>query len=656
MKNIFSGITGRATEAETPVTSDTTATAETSSAITPETSVAPTSEAVQSTETSRETTATTSIAPTEQISETSESVSAPVQIATSQCPAAPQPPTCPQGQALTSNTDRNGCVVGFQCTQSAMTLEATRQTATSSGEPISAQQTQCPADEQQRQIKDDCYKQGGTPIPFTQNGCVFYNCQSQQPSGQPRQQSACSSEQNAQIKQDCSQKGGNPISFEDPPGSGCIRYNCQFQQQVTQYNPLSEQACPNERDISMSLEKCKSLGGTPSVSFSGSCKVPQCIQKQSNRPPCPEDFDPSIKQRITEECRQQGGQTYASFDPQGCTITVCGGRQGIRPGQAGPGRPGSFQQPGQQLQTGAANAGICSGAPPVQAVTSCQQQGGQLVTQTDENGCINNAQCITRGDITDTYVEPVSKVPDTTVLLDVAFSMEQLKMKLDQMSRQTNDISAYYRSVGSTDAQKYNRVSQMFQAAVGKVSEIQMELRGKLEDLSTDDITKIKSDVRYVKDVMLKDALYLMLTNDNSDIQSISAEASGTQVSENDCGSDGYCFDQAVRICKPIRFKPEANAPDITIVGLQGNACIVKMSYARGQDVSTAECKLTDYARGFALKSPQDMAKYCTGSLVEMAKTISSQSSRQDVSPQPAQKQGVFKQPLAQQVDQEVTR
>lgn len=451
---------------------------------------------------------------------------------------------------------------------------------------------------------------------------------------------------------------------------------------MNQFNPLSQQTCPSENDISASTEKCQSVGGSPSVSFSGNCKVPQCIQGKSNRPPCPEDADSSIKQRITQECQQRGGQTYASFDPQGCTITVCGG-QGVspggpqQPGQSGPNQPNAQISQGgaqQQSQTNFANTGICSKSPPVQAVTNCQQQGGQLVTGTDQNGCITNAQCITRGDITDTYVETVSQVPDTGVLLDVAFSMEQLKMKLDQMSRQTGDIAAYYQSVGSTDAQKYTRVSQMFLAAKTKVGDIQTELRGRLNGLNTDDITKVKSDVRYVKDVMLKDALYLMLTNDNSDTQSITTQSATSQafgrqpaiqVSGNDCGNNGYCFDQAVRICKPVKFQPDPSAPTITIVGLQGNSCVVEMVLAENQGPPagaipgvnppyTAECKLTDYALGFGIRGPQDMSKYCTGSLVEMAKGFSGSSGQGGAQRAP---QGGLNQPLPQQqVQQPVTR
>ena len=230
------------------------------------------------------------------------------------------------------------------------------------------------------------------------------------------------------------------------------------------------------------------------------------------------------------------------------------------------------------------------------------------------------ANCISRGNEKQIYAERPTEVPETTELLSIAFRLESLRIDLDKLAKKTDDIAKYYESTGSEDKERFKRVSAMFGSAVKKVDEIKEKLKDKVDSITIDDMVEIKQDIKYIKNVMLKDILYLMLSKEAGDVK---------ERSENDCGTDDSCFGNALRVCKPITFYPDGDdGPKIVLKGLEGDSCIMYAVMEKFPDGKgppdfklpvDMTCKIKNYALG--IRSPEeDIFPFCEGTMIEMIK------------------------------------
>lgn len=469
---------------------------------------------------------------------------------------------CEQGEDTTCPND---CVQARQCATSITCLD---------GSTVACRQTdygcacdQCPIPT--TQIPQGCHQEKD------EAGFIRVICESQQCPQPPRE-----------VFDKCRNSGGNPLVKKD--FRGCEFVDCTFQDTV-HVNPIvGSLKCPSGEEVEKGLQGCPGIGLHGVVVFEGGCKVAKCIQKEEQR--C-QYLPESARLDVERHCTEQGFKIYQRLNEKGCMIYDC-------------------MQPGQTCQKDA----------PQELFKKCGERGGEVVIRRDYNGCIAFADCITRGDERDAFVERPEKVPETTELLSLAFKMESLAIEMDKLSRNAKDIANYYKSTNSEDEGRYTRVASMFESAKDKVNEIKANLREHLNSLTVDDIADIRHDIKYIKDVMLKDILYVMLSSDKE---------SGGIISKSDiedCGSDGECFDRAFRICKPIKFKPEANAPVIEVKGLENDVCVVIATMPKDQlppvlppGIKTPiemTCKFKDYA--FGVQGPEDFIPNCEGSLKEL--------------------------------------
>lgn len=387
------------------------------------------------------------------------------------------------------------------------------------------------------------------------------------------------------IRIKCSNYGGIPVFRTDP--SGCQVFDCQFGGQRVQSPVFATPVmCPSPEEVSESLKKCEQSGMQGFVSFENGCKIGKCLQE--TRQVC--GYIPDSQRKSAEdECRVSGGHFVSEFDQNGCQYLRC------------------------------SSGGECQKDVPKEAYLSCSEKGGQFAVRRDNSGCVAFAQCLARGDESQSFVENVREVPDSTELLSIAFKLEDLKIQLDKLAKKTNDIADYYRSIGSSDEGRFRRVSDMFSAAKDKIDEIRTKLRNRANAITTDDILEIKQDLRYIKDVMLKDILFVMLSS-NNEVEEIK---NGTI---KNCRTDGECFDRAFRVCQPLTFRPE-NGVSVEVRGLEGNACIMyvvmsqdKVPAGTGTPPYEMTCKIQNYALG--VRNPNtDIFPYCTGNLVDVLKT-----------------------------------
>ncbi|MBI4018306.1 MAG: hypothetical protein HY368_01745, partial [Candidatus Aenigmarchaeota archaeon] len=417
-------------------------------------------------------------------------------------------------------------------------------------------------------------------------------------------------------KQSCEEKGGRFEVRKDY--NGCEFPDCSFgdarRSPVPGFNPLEQKkecSPESEEQREATKQNCAKLGLNFVISVQGGCQVSKCSSKPQKRgcEPIPNEE----RQRLEQQCTSQGLNPLKDFDNNGCPMIRCG-------------EPNDFQ---------------CRTDLPKDAYEKCGTQGGELVVRRDQGGCITFSQCIVQGDAREAEVDPIGTIPEPTELLAMAFRMEELRIELDKLAKKTEDIANYYASTKSADEGRYRRVSDMFDAANSKVEEIKGKLRQAVDrgDVRENDMLEVKRDVRYIKDVMMKDILYLMLSS-SEDVKSIKESRAvrvGNQfegvpaTDDTNCGSDGECFNRGFRLCKQLIFYPEGReGPKIEVRGLEGDTCILHAVLPEGQGPPAGAvpginppydmtCKIKNYALGVS-DPDKDVLPFCEGPMAELAK------------------------------------
>ncbi|MEM5807665.1 MAG: flagellar biosynthesis anti-sigma factor FlgM [Candidatus Aenigmatarchaeota archaeon] len=520
----------------------------------------------------------------------------PTTVGTEVCP--PIPPSnisCSQGQELTKVVNEKGCVVGYNCVPSTTEIV-------------------CPAVVPK---KPTCTE--GSVVPIFDEGCLIgYSCvppscrQETDSSGFVRvvceAVQVCPEErQQEELKDICKAKGGDPVQFKDI--RGCVYYDCRFEEKTIEIKPAlisGNLSCPTDEENERVIEKCEAAGLSPSFVFERGCKIIKCSHPVE--PVC--RFPPESEiNKVEGHCRSLGLPTIKAIDENGCIYFKCG-------------------------ETPTA----CPRDVPSEAYKKCKSLGGEMIVKMNEQGCITFSQCVFPGDVNYARVEPVKEVPDTTVLLRLGLKLEQLKVELDKLSREAQEIAKYYASVNSLDEERFNKVATMFATAADKVNEIKNRIKN--PTLSVDDVTEIKYSIRYLKEVTLRDILYVMLSNSEDVINSlerskkISVKSSFEEIKQNtkDCGTDGFCFERAFRFCNPVTFKPEGtNGPVITIIGVEEGGCVVKAMLPENVGPPPGLipgvnppyemiCRFSDYALGY--RGSNDFLNNCQGNMVKIMKEV----------------------------------
>lgn len=526
----------------------------------------------------------------------------PEKIPVIQCPPPPETGRqCSEGESLTPLYDDKGCLVGNECRPMIKPVEGevridcpqNRPCPDGSNVPCHIENNNCICDP--CPIREEKIPEGCRQEIDKETGFVKLVCEKRCPAD----------EQQRKLKDDCYAQGGNPVPFNDP--SGCIFYDCKFgerQKEEAAPNPIyGYEECPPQEEVDSSIEKCKDMGMVGTISFEGGCKVAKCVEKTEEK--C-KIITAEMRMTIEGECEKQGLRAIKDFDEKGCPFFACAGE------------------------------GFCKMDLPKEAFDECRMKGGEMVVKNDDRGCIIYSNCVVRGDKRNVYVEPVGNVPEPTELLAVAFKLEQLKIELDKLARQANDIADYYASVGDPEEHRFRRASDMFFDVKDKIDGIKSNLREKLDGLTTADMEQIRFDIKSVKE-SLKDIVYVMLSNSDDVKEMVQVETErkaqktiltplfgeGKAVESKNCGTDGMCFDKAVRICKPVTFMPDGRAgATIAIKGLEGGACILHVEEPEAMGPPGFEgkiymdCQIKDYASG--IMGPEDIMPFCEGPMREM--------------------------------------
>lgn len=372
---------------------------------------------------------------------------------------------------------------------------------------------------------------------------------------------------------------------------------------LTLKNPFSKISCQTEADLASAAKTCRvDKGEQPVYRFVGGCKTVKCEVRETE---CTHDTETETK---TEElCQKNGKVAVKKFDLNGCTYKAC-----------------------------AETSSQCDKDAPEATVQECSSKGGEYVINKDENGCIQFADCIQHGvNLDQVTVEPVKAVPDALTILNIVLKLEELKVALDSAAKSAQDIAAYYSQpsdpVKSTEARDknkaeiFNRVADLLNSAQGEVDKAKSKLSEKVDKITIDELTDLKKDLTGLKQSVLKEVLYLLL----------SKNAASAQANKfTDCNSDSACFDTAFRTCSKAAYRPSAiqgASMQINIEGLNDDSCALTVKMAYQNKDFDMKCSIENY--GLGLQERDEILSQCKGSMVDKLKELESSEAKATPAP-----------------------
>jgi len=144
---------------------------------------------------------------------------------------------------------------------------------------------------------------------------------------------------------------------------------------------------------------------------------------------------------------------------------------------------------------------------PEEKYASCNDMNGQFYVKTDENGCVNFADCVGAT----TQITPI-KVPDKLTLLGLALKLEDLKIEFDKLIDKVSALADYYSTKGDTNsADKFTRAVTVLQNAKLKIDDIKNFIKANIDSFDETKAQQVKDDVSALKENMLSEVLMILL-------------------------------------------------------------------------------------------------------------------------------------------------
>ena len=462
---------------------------------------------------------------------------------------------------------------------------------------VGEKQVPCPGEGQQNEGRQP-QQQPGTNFMDTQNippGCkqvnnngminiVCDNAQRQAPTFD-----CTPGPQREEIEKKCKETGGRIIVKNMVQSKGCGIVDCVFGgASEGNFMPGQQQTCPGPDELAKQEENCKSMGLNPKR-LRSNCEFVQCEDPNKQQTMCP---DVSLERmNAKEQCSANGGKMIDEFDAYGCPAPKC-----ISSGES------------------------CSNGIPQEAYFKCEDQGGKLVVNTDESGCITFTKCVARGQEGVQAEDTLDEVPPAAKLLQVALKLESIKISFDRMAKQITAIADYYDNEGdSANAERFRTAAGMFESAKKQIDAVKEELKMGVNGMSVEQIIDIKHKIRQISDVVMEDALYVILGGESTGTYESATDETAYEPGEGvNCGTDGNCFGKSLRICqKGSHFSPQDGAM-VKVIGLENGVCLLQGKASTSEGEKELSCKFVNYATDQL--TIDNVMQYCEGSMVEYMK------------------------------------
>ena len=326
-------------------------------------------------------------------------------------------------------------------------------------------------DADQSKAKTICEQSGGVfSVDMDAFGCANARCVG----GTGRFCARLSAEEMEGMKSECSRHGG---VFSTRDVNGCAIQDCSFTLVDNIMAGKQEKpVCPTEEENGKMAKACETIGLKANYIFMFDCKLVRCAGG-----PAACSADPEDEIFAQEKCGKE--KTIKKLDMNGC----------------------------QYFQCGAADQ--CDKDISESARAVCGSRGGTFFIKNQKNGCIDSATCLEPGASPDRIeVEPVKSVPDQQVLVNIAAELGEVKAGFGRILTGFAGLKKYYESIGNEkEIKRFKVVSETIKSASDVIGKIELKLKDKLPAITTDDLTEIKSQISFVKDALLKDALYTLL-------------------------------------------------------------------------------------------------------------------------------------------------
>jgi hypothetical protein len=388
----------------------------------------------------------------------------------------------------------------------------------------------------------------------------------------------------ADVKQACVEAGGRPeigVGFY-----GCEFYKCDFEKQ----RPLLEGYCPSKKELEKITQSCEADGYTTvrERALNG-CTYVKCASDQEYEYQFQTGFEqcpvlPFDELRTEQDlCLGTGGKFIEDFDfATGCPRYVC-----------------------LAIDEAESCADI---QPPAGAFQKCEQKGGELVVRRDGNQCPVFVECLNRGSNI-VEVDEVTEDLDSAAALQLALNLERLIIIVERLELQSQELAEYYAATNrSRNSERFSLAQGMFGATRDEIESIRLFLSENANDITAEVVQEIKVQIKYIKNVVLKDILFILLSS--------KPETPGTPAITN-CEDSEQCFVRNLRVCDPAFMEQteEGFSGRIEITGLSGEACVVKArAQFLGEDYDMT-CNFENFA--FADLGPSAMQQYCSGTLID---------------------------------------
>jgi hypothetical protein len=355
--------------------------------------------------------------------------------------------------------------------------------------------------------------------------------------------------------------------------------------------PIFTEHCLTDSEVQRKVEACVlDSDGIAYIEYlANGCQQVICETEEETPPSevCEEQPYDEIR-ALKDRCYGAGGEVRIDFDSRGCEKYVCS----------------------LDMAECRTEADI-----PDEKYDYCEETGGKLIVRSDEDGCLELVECVGGEEYRHRVIE-VEDVPDSSKLLELALQLESLKLEFDGIIERLKALSAYYGGQGDTEeSEKFLRAAEMFETAKDEIDSIKEFMRENLDSFDAEMAKEVKQRVRYLKDVIIKDILFVIL--------------GGESEGEEDCTTEA-CFQRALRACKKASYSlTEGNMTmEVEIAGLENGLCVVEAGMNDGTSDYEMTCKIPDFAK--ETLDDTVLEQHCEGTLVGYIKGETKQTTTKE--------------------------
>ena len=146
-------------------------------------------------------------------------------------------------------------------------------------------------------------------------------------------------------------------------------------------------------------------------------------------------------------------------------------------------------------------------------IISCNENGGELLTKVDSNGCIVVMQCAGEVQVEDTnaIINPMI-INDQVKLLELALKLESLRIELQKTTQKVKAMADYYNETGDLNsAMNFDEAVNLLEDAVIKVDNVKQYIKDNVADFSEEDAQYVISVISTIRNEILTDVLMAIL-------------------------------------------------------------------------------------------------------------------------------------------------